>query len=166
MEEWQEVKDSGGKYLISKRGLVWSNNRNKLLKFSNQYGYDRVYLFIKKKPKIIAVHILVWDTFGNKPRNGRKLQVDHIDNNKKNNHIDNLQLLTARENITKSRKPREYPTGVFFCNKYKKITAKIGVDKTNRHLGYFKTIEEASNAYQKALADYLKRDLVSYNMQC
>jgi len=166
MEEWREIKGSNGKYLVSESGLVWSCHRNKLLKFSEHLGYYRAHLFLNKKPKVIGVHLLVWDAFGDAPRDGYKLQVDHIDNDKKNNHISNLQLLTPRQNITKSKKPREYPTGVLFCNKYKKITSKIYIDGKSKHLGYFKTVEEASNAYKRALAEYLRRDIVSYHIQC
>lgn len=36
---------------------------------------------------------------------GEKEQVDHIDNNKMNDSYENLQILTQKENLDKSRKP-------------------------------------------------------------
>jgi len=43
-----------------------------------------------------------------------------------------------------------------FCKKYKKIVAKIGINGSSKHLGYFKTVDEASKAFQKALAEYTR----------
>ena len=50
---------------------------------------------------IIPVHVInyVW----NKGPRELGLVVDHIDNNQLNNHIDNLQLISQRENVMKNR---------------------------------------------------------------
>ena len=52
--------------------------------------------------------------FGHVP-GGYKIVVDHIDNNRLNNHVSNLQLITQRENSSKDRKngTSQY-TGVVF----------------------------------------------------
>lgn len=59
----------------------------------------------------IKVHLLVWKTFNGEYDS--KLQVNHIDNNKHNNRLSNLNLLTASENIrhnfkTKNRKKTNF----------------------------------------------------------
>tara|TARA_R110001632_G_scaffold2063_1_gene9135 strand:- start:1471 stop:1944 length:474 start_codon:yes stop_codon:yes gene_type:complete len=63
-------------------------------------GYAAVSLYdTPKKPKQIAIHRLVYETFIGPIPDG--LQIDHIDNCKTNNKIDNLQLMTAKENMKK-----------------------------------------------------------------
>ncbi len=113
-EIWKPINGHKGLYEISNHGLIKSLARNinigqhrvwkkeeAFLKGGISRGYRLVLLYKNGKRKTFLIHRLVWDHFGNSPRNGRKLQVDHIDNNKLNNRIDNLQLLTAKENTTK-----------------------------------------------------------------
>ena len=81
----------------------------------------------------------------------RKLQIDHIDNNGLNNQRKNLRIVTPRENSSNSRKRRlgktssKYVGVHLFHGKY--WSAKID----RKHLGYFKTEQEASKVYQQAL---------------
>lgn len=48
-----------------------------------------------------TIHQVVWDTFGDRAV-PEGYVIDHIDENKRNNHISNLQLLTRGENVSKS----------------------------------------------------------------
>ena len=64
-------------------------------------GYLCFFIYTKPQRKIYLVHRYVYECIcGNIPK-GKV--VDHIDNNKKNNRTDNLQLLTPRENSNKCR---------------------------------------------------------------
>lgn len=45
------------------------------------------------------LHRVVWEAFNGPIPKG--MQVDHKDGNKKNNRLDNLQLLTAKQNVLK-----------------------------------------------------------------
>ncbi|KKK61251.1 hypothetical protein LCGC14_3016220, partial [marine sediment metagenome] len=125
MNNWKDIKNYEGLYQVSNFGDVKSLER----KVNNQYGAERilksnfgsneykvVVLCKDKKQSTKTVHSLVWDAFGDKSRNGRKLQVDHKDENKLNNNINNLQLLTNRENTNKGKsqykKTSKY-TGVY-----------------------------------------------------
>ena len=58
----------------------------------------------KSRPDAMYTHRLVfgaWCNGGVMPPSGGELHVDHIDNDPKNNHFSNLQLLTASENLQK-----------------------------------------------------------------
>lgn len=154
MEEiWRYVKDFEN-YMVSNRGRVkkiYKHAKEKILKpFKDKGGYCQVHLTNKETHKVLRIHLLVWDAFGLSPRNGRILQVDHIDNNKENNCIENLQLLSQRENISKmhltKNKTSKY-TGICIHSQTKKWRATIFVNKKQHHIGCFDTEEEAHQAY-------------------
>lgn len=122
----------------------------------NSSGYPIVRLYKGRQGKSFYIHQLVWTYFGNGVSNGRKLHIDHIDNNKTNNRIENLQLLTSRENTSKGFKVKgttsKY-TGVSYYN-YKKTPrwrAGIGISGKSVTIGYFDNEYDAHLAYQKAL---------------
>jgi hypothetical protein len=168
-EIFRTIKGYEGFYQISNFGKIISlpktfyagwRNEQKFTKpsriISSQIkkdGYIQVGLTKNKTQKIHALHLLVWDNFGDLPRNGHKLEVDHIDENKQNNRIDNLQILTTRENSTKSKDSRSnLPIGVSFRKDTGKFTARITVGNKYLSLGCYKTPGEASNAYQAKLS--------------
>lgn len=63
-ENWSDIKGFNGKYMISDKGRVWSNNYNKELKqIDNGKGYLRVNLCFNAKCKPILVHRLVAEHF-------------------------------------------------------------------------------------------------------
>src|SRR5574343_1884606 len=114
-EIWKDIKGYEGLYKISNLGKVlscekkWKCGRNTirtkdagLMKISkDQRGYPLVQLYKDGKFINRRVHVLVWDTFGDSKRDGRRLNIDHIDENKENNSIQNLQVLKNRDNKIK-----------------------------------------------------------------
>lgn len=158
-EVWKDVKGFEDSYKVSSYGRIKSLTKNwKEDKFlsdrKTKKGYLHVYLMKGSIAKNIPIHNLVWDHFGNKKRNGMKLQVDHIDGNKLNNHISNLQLLTNRENTSKYHKRRGVKkyVGVHKVESGNFI-AKIYVDGKYLHLGTFGNQEAARKAYLKKLEE-------------
>lgn len=110
MELWKDIKGYEGKYQISSYGRVKSlaritkNNHKipeRILNTTTRLtkdGYCRVTLIGKKsKTHDYRVHRLVAETFIPNPNN--KPTVNHIDGNKKNNHVDNLEWNTREENM-------------------------------------------------------------------
>lgn len=68
----------------------------------DRYGYLRINISIGNyKNKTLTIHRLVADCF---KLQGEGNTVDHIDGNKSNNHISNLQLVSAGENCSLSFK--------------------------------------------------------------
>lgn len=99
MEEiWKEIKEYGGKYKVSNNGRIKNMMTNNLVpqNISNS-GYYRVGLYLNNKSKNKEVHRIVAETFIDNPEN--KIEVNHIDGNKLNNNVDNLEWVTHKENI-------------------------------------------------------------------
>lgn len=103
MEIWNEIPEFEGKYQASNFGRIKSLNYNntgkeQILKpISDKDGYLLVSLSKNGKPKTYKIHRLVWKTFNGKIPEG--MQINHIDEDKSNNRLDNLELMTCKENI-------------------------------------------------------------------
>lgn len=75
-----------------------NKNTHRVLKpAANKDGYHRVNLYNKQGMKSKFVHRLVAESFISNPEN--KSDVNHIDENKTNNRVDNLNWMTRFENI-------------------------------------------------------------------
>lgn len=83
-------------YSVSDTGLIKRNN--KLLKpWLSSKGYLRVSLSKNGKVKKFSVHRLVANAF--LPKNSNALEVNHLDENKKNNCVSNLEWTTHKKNL-------------------------------------------------------------------
>lgn len=100
-EEWKPIEGFEGLYEISSYGRVKSFNvssSGKILRPSpDSGGYLRTSLTKDGKRKYVNVHRLVANAF--LPRIDGKTCVNHIDGNKANNRLDNLEWCTYSENI-------------------------------------------------------------------
>ena len=92
---WENVK-SGHDYIVSNTGRVRriGSDKDKVPKTNKRY--DQVDLYKDGKRTSKAVHILVAEAFVPNPDN--KPEVNHKDGNKHNNHADNLEWVTHKEN--------------------------------------------------------------------
>ena len=98
-EIWKNIDGYDG-YEVSNFGRVASNkykNRRILKQQKRKTGYLEIGLSNKNKVKWILVHRLVLATF--QPISGMEnMEVNHKDENKENNRIDNLEWVTSKEN--------------------------------------------------------------------
>ena len=90
-------------YGITENGMVWSYKSNKFLKPKvNRGGYEEVILYINNKRKTVSIHRLVGIVYlynlNNKPH------INHIDGNKSNNDVSNLEWVTPSENMKHATK--------------------------------------------------------------
>lgn len=96
-EIWKDVEGFNG-YQISNLGRVKSyyNNTTIIRKTSVVCGYKHLMLSKNKKKYNFYIHKLVANAFIPNPEN--KPEVNHIDGNKLNNNISNLEWVTRKEN--------------------------------------------------------------------
>lgn len=154
MEEIFKTIEDYPSYEVSNLGRIKSlkSNNIRYLKPSLDFdGYRRVTLSDHGKQATKKVHQLIAIAFLNHKTCGSKLIVDHIDNDKLNNRVDNLQIITTRLNTSKDQK-RDLPTGVYRTPNGR-FRTQIRVNGKSTHLGTHNTIEEASNAYQLKLKE-------------
>ena len=92
------VKGHDGRYLVDTKGNVFSLLSNReLIQFTNAFGYRMVNLSINGKPKHCFVHRLVAEAFIENPN--RHPVINHKDENKTNNDINNLEWCSYSYNI-------------------------------------------------------------------
>lgn len=105
VEEWRSVIGFESKYKISNTGkLLILNYKNRGVdqignSNAGRDGYHRVYMFTGTYIKAFLLHRLVAIHFLPKPELEDKKQVNHIDGNKSNNHVTNLEWVNAYENV-------------------------------------------------------------------
>jgi hypothetical protein len=90
---------------------------------------------------------------GHTPDGTHRVVVDHIDNDKSNNNIENLQLITNRLNSSKNRVKYGSSIGVIKSKRHEKWLAYIQFKDRLINLGSYNTKLEAANAYLKALQE-------------
>lgn len=154
MEIWKDIKGYEGYYKASNTGKIKSLKRKKeaILKCRKDgRGYEIVDLYLNGR-RDIKVHQLVAMAFLNHTPCGYKIVVDHISGDITDNSLNNLQLISQRENTAKNKKKgtSKY-TGVSWSKGRSKWVASIQINGKAIFLGRFKEELEAHNAYQQAL---------------
>lgn len=121
-EEWRPLKEFDGSYEVSSFGRVRSLDRmiadgrpgvalKRLLRgrimatTPNNHGYLCVYICKDGKKYCKRVHRLVAEAFIPNPEN--LPQINHKDENKKNNKVDNLEWCTAEYNMNYGTLPKK-----------------------------------------------------------
>ena len=128
-EIWKDIEDYEGLYQVSNLGRVkslerYQQNHSKFQKIEEKMksihtksnGYQFVQLYKDNRMKNIYVHKLVAQAFI--PNIDNKPEVNHIDGNKLNNSVKNLEWVTSNEN-----NKHKWRTGLQrFSEKQSKIT--------------------------------------------
>lgn len=102
MEEWKNIKGYEGLYQVSNTGKVrriFKRKTKELKLVEDKDGYFYVKLSKESMIKHFRINRLVLLTF-NPIKNPSSKQVNHIDGNKKNNNLQNLEWCTQKENLS------------------------------------------------------------------
>ena len=166
MEIFKDVKGYEGLYQISNYGNCKSLKRyvshhrggkrlikeRILKKYKNKEGYELLCLTKNGTQKTRTVHQLVAESFLNHKPNRHKLVVNHIDFNRNNNHLSNLEVITQRENTNRKHcKSSSKYVGVSWHKQHEKWSSRITINSNTVNLGSFSTEIEASEVYQNKL---------------
>lgn len=181
-EIWKDIPNYEGLYQVSNLGNVKSlcygarnirkSNVHKILKHSpNNWGYHKVQLYKDGKSQMLYIHRLVASLFIPNPEN--KEQVNHIDGNKANNKVSNLEWATSKENLHHAEKlglrsnvsPMLGKKGILnptskCVNQYDKngryLATYYGVSEAARHVGVVSSsISACANGRHKTCAGYI-----------
>ena len=91
------------RYAASKEGQIFGKKQKIILKQNvnkGNGGYLHFFVYNEKGRRFYSVARFAYECFNGIIEDDK--EVDHIDNNKNNNKIDNLQLLSHKENVRKS----------------------------------------------------------------
>jgi HNH endonuclease/NUMOD4 motif len=144
MEIYKPILGYEGYYWISNLGNVKSKYKQLKLAKST-WGYAMACVSMKNKKRSPVVHRMVWQAFNGKIEKG--MQVNHINGDKLDNRLCNLEVITARENTIHSIKTglrktvktgaqmltREDVAAIKFFYTQKRGTTKILCKIFNRH---------------------------------
>jgi hypothetical protein len=91
--------DNVGNVFTSKKSNRLKSTDGKLSVVRNTQGYHQVTLYKDKKAHQVLVHRLMWETLVGPIPKG--MTIDHIDQDHKNNQLQNLQLMSHSDNMKK-----------------------------------------------------------------
>jgi hypothetical protein len=149
MEIWKDINGYFGLYQISNNGNIRNCKNFKILKNRLRKGYNSVVLYKDKIPNVFSIHRLVAIHFLGFESDKF---VNHIDRDKLNNKVNNLEWVNVRENITHSYS-KELPTGVSIKKGTNRFVSQIYYNGKKHHIGYFDNPIDASNAYKQKLIE-------------
>lgn len=97
-EIWKVMKEHNN-YEVSNFGKIRNIKTKRILKTTkNNKGYERFIIYIDKKPKCFYVHRVVANNYLDNPNNYK--EVNHKDENKSNNCINNLEWCDGLYNLS------------------------------------------------------------------
>lgn len=141
-ERWRYIKGYNGKYKISTKGRIKRKTKDGweyLKPFDNGNGYLKANLTKDGKTTKHYLHRLVAQTF---LKDEPQKQINHIDENKQNNNLNNLEFCTQKYN-----------------NWYSKAKPLIATDEKGNNT-YFKSITDAQNNgfYYQRITSSIERE--------
>jgi len=106
--EWIEIPLYESRYVINKEGIIKSLLINKILTENTSQKYD-TYKTIKLvdkngKRKSYCIHRLVYQSFNGEIN--ENMVIDHINQNKQDNRLENLRMITQTENVKNCKKTK------------------------------------------------------------
>jgi len=146
-EIWKDVPSFDGDYKVSNQGRIMSfvQNSPRMMKLSpDKDGY--LCLAMRSK-KFKAHRVVLWAFVGQS-----EMQVDHINGDKKDNRLCNLEYVSPRENIRRM-KGRGRILGAVKGKIKGQFRASVRFNGQSYDLGHFKTKEEANEAFLSATED-------------
>lgn len=132
--------------------LLWKCRPKKFYKESLVAGCINAlgYVQISYQKKQYLAHRVIWELVFGEPPVG---WIDHVDGNRSNNRIENLRVVTPRQNSWNRKANRDTSSkfkGVYYYKNYDKWHARY----SSTHIGYFDTEEQAAKAYDDFVSKF------------
>ena len=148
------TKEYQGVLVDFETGLLYKKVQGKWVLKSTRIS-DRGYVYASVGNKCVRVHRFVYSaSLGHDLEKHQEL--NHIDQNKTNNALSNLQLCSRSENCqwvkTRSRN-KSGINGVYFDKETSKWRCCININGKRKHLGRFATLEEAKLARESKVKE-------------
>jgi hypothetical protein len=168
-EVWKDIPEYEGYYQVSNLGNVKSLKvgKERIIKtgINGESGYFHVGLCKNGRQEMRTVHQLVAMTFLNHVPCGHKFVVNHKNFIRTDNRVENLEIVTQRQNTNKKHlKSTSNYTGVSWYKPSNKWVAKIEISAEIKHLGLFTNEYEAHLAYQTALKQLTLKQHIMKNV--
>jgi len=143
-------------YEVSNYGRVRSKKYNRFIHGTiSESGYVKLTLQTEDKAVIRKAHRIIYYSFY--PNTCKNMQINHIDRDKTNNAISNLEAVSSRENNSHKnmflKKTSKY-VGVSWATARKAWRVSITINGKRKFLGHFDDEIEARNAYLNYLNKY------------
>ena len=146
-EVWKDVVGYEGLYQVSDLGRVKS--RNKIMTpVKHKHGYLKIQLRKEGVSKNFFIHRLVMIAF----KGFSYLVTDHLNRNKEDNRLSNLEYVSSRENscrgiLSDLSVSKKVPVRGVTTNKSGRFLPMKSINGIPTYLGCYGSIEEAENAY-------------------
>ena len=144
---WKKIiiDENETNYSVNEVGEVRNDKTGKLMSQRIQQGYCHVGLTINGKGKSCRVHRLVAQAFIPNPDN--KPYVNHIDGNRSNNHVENLEWCTPKENTQHAVK-----TGLMLPTRERKVVQfSLSGERLNEYISLAEAARQTNSSVEKII---------------
>ena len=135
----------------SHNGLRWKISPSTCVKAGDKAGTLNAhgYYQVRFGGQAFKNHRIIWAL--SKGFDPGQFEIDHVNGDRGDNRIENLNLVSRRQNFQNKTNQSIFGVGVSWDDYG--FRASIGIDGTRKYLGSFATAREARQAYQKACED-------------
>lgn len=139
------------------KDLIWKRATSNRVKVGDVAGWkdEHGYVYIRFMGKLRQAHRIIWEMHHGPIPEG--MEIDHINHVTDDNRIENLRLVTRKENcknVSMSVTNKSGVVGVSWCKRTGKWFASIRVDKRELFLGRYEDKNEAISARKAAEVKY------------
>lgn len=154
-EIWKDVIGYEGIYKVSNIGRVMSVKKGLIMKPFFNYHYLQITLSKNGKRKKPTIHRLVMEAFVGIS----DFYIDHKDEDKLNNNINNLEYVEPRENLRRYHEGRrDLPIGVYRDKRSNgRLSVVCNFKEEIHYLGRFDSVDDAVNARIEYMEKILNR---------
>lgn len=157
MEQWKKVDGTDGRILVSDQGRVKSLLRDgRILKPTlDENGYLRLKITLDRKPISYKVHRMVASAFIPNPNN--LPQVNHINGNKTDNSVSNLEWVTNKENAAHAIRAGLWDTVIQGSKRENERRKKVVTAHKDDQVMTFESVADAERHFNsRHISDVLK----------